>query len=339
MKIGIAHDSDAMARLLAEAVRHEPGWSAVWRADRSLAAPERCRAYPPDVLLLQCTPEVADLTRRIMRDTPCAIVLLTATRHVDTARVFGALAAGALNVVAEPAVDGQGRLAGIDAVVRALRTAGALRATVAPAPESEPLPAERPLPPLVVIGASTGGPTALAQVLAPIPREFAAAIVVVQHVAAEFSGDLLAWIGGRTHLPVRAASHGDLPARGVVLMAAGADDLWLERGLRLTYRRPRLDSFYHPSVDVFFESVASGWPTPGAAVLLTGIGRDGAQGLLALRRAGWMTIAQDAHSAVVDGMPRAARELGAADHVLPLAQIARLVRQFGEGAVRGEVRP
>jgi two-component system response regulator WspF len=181
---------------------------------------------------------------------------------------------------------------------------------------------------LVIVGASTGGPVALVTVLAGLPPTFHAAIVVVQHVGEEFCGELAQWLAGQIRLPARVAMRGDRPHPGEVVLAGGRDDLVMTPGLDLAYRRPVRQSFYHPSVDVFFKSVAAYWPTHGLAVLLTGIGRDGAEGLLALRSAGWSTIAQDQASSVVYGMPKAAVDLGAAAEVLSLEQIGPAINRF-----------
>jgi chemotaxis response regulator CheB len=190
--------------------------------------------------------------------------------------------------------------------------------------------------PLVALGASTGGPDALARVLAALPKPFPAAVVVVQHIAADFAANLATWLQGRSGLIVRLARDGDALRAGEVLLAGSNDHLVLRRDGKLGYTADPADYPYRPSVDVFFNSLATGWPKPGVAVLLTGMGSDGAMGLARLREAGWDTIAQDQATCVVYGMPKAAAELKAAGTVLPLPQIAaaigdRLRRATGTG--------
>jgi len=175
---------------------------------------------------------------------------------------------------------------------------------------------------LLVIGASTGGPKAVSDVLLGLPREGGPAIVVVQHVDAAFSTGLAAWLGSRTGHTVRVAQTDEPPQAGVVLVAGTNDHLVLTRDRVLTYRSEPRDLFYRPSVDVFYESVADHWPRPGAAVLLTGMGRDGARGMARLRTSGWHTIAQDEASSVVWSMPKAAIDAGGASETLPLDAIA-----------------
>jgi two-component system response regulator WspF len=181
------------------------------------------------------------------------------------------------------------------------------------------------VPPVVALGASTGGPEALAQILKSLPARFPAAVVTVQHIAAEFAPSLASWLEGQCHMPVRLARVGDELRPGEMLLAASDDHLLMRADRRLAYTADPVDYPYRPSVDVFFHSLASAWPRPGVAVLLTGMGSDGALGLLRLRERGWHTIAQDQASCVVYGMPKAAADRRAACQVLPLAQIPEAI--------------
>jgi two-component system response regulator WspF len=162
-------------------------------------------------------------------------------------------------------------------------------------------------------------------VLSAFRADFPAAVLIVQHIAAEFTPGLVHQLGQRCALPVRCARDGDHPAPGTVLVAASDDHLEVspERYLRYT---PFPKGYpFRPSIDVLFSSCASRWPQPGVGVLLTGMQTDGAEGLLRLKFAGWHTIAQDEGTCVVYGMPKAAAELGAASEVVPLPQIGPAV--------------
>jgi two-component system response regulator WspF len=183
----------------------------------------------------------------------------------------------------------------------------------------------------VVLGASTGGPEALARILNALPCDLPAAVVVVQHIAAEFAPSLTTWLQGRTRLRVRLALAGDQPAPGQVLVAGSNDHLVLASDHRLAYTPEPVDYPYRPSVDAFLASLAAFWPTAGVAALLTGMGADGARGLLRLRQAGWLTLAQDKETSVVYGMPQAAVRLGAACKVLPVGELAPAVLAHLEG--------
>ncbi|MGP0068400.1 MAG: chemotaxis protein CheB, partial [Isosphaeraceae bacterium] len=182
--------------------------------------------------------------------------------------------------------------------------------------------------PLVVLGASTGGPQALAGILARLPARFEAGVIIVQHVDAAFAPGLGQWLAEQSRRPVKLIEEGHRPAAGQVLLSVTDDHLVLGEDRRLRYSPEPRSACYRPSVDVFFDSVARNWPTPGVAVLLTGMFHDGAQGLLALRRTGWRTIAQDEASSVVWGMPKAAVAIGAAEEVLHLDQIAERITQL-----------
>src|SRR3954464_6899271 len=146
-----------------------------------------------------------------------------------------------------------------------------------------------------------------------------------QHSDETFASGMANWLGEPTGHRVELAAEGDRPARGRRLLAATNDHMVLTADRRLGYVVEPRDLSYRPSVDLLFASVAAHWPRPGVAALLTGMGRDGAEGLLRLRRRRWQTIAQDEATSVVYGMPRAAVEIGAAAQVLPLAKIAAAI--------------
>lgn len=175
---------------------------------------------------------------------------------------------------------------------------------------------------LIVIGASSGGPQAVATLLAGLPRDLPAAVVVVQHVELQFAPGLVDWLDGQVGLAVVAAAEGEVPREGRVYVAVRDRHLVLRANGTLGYTLATEGKTYRPSIDVLFASVARYWSGIACGVLLTGMGRDGALGLLELRRRGAYTVAQDRASSQVYGMPKVARELGAVDAVLPLQDIA-----------------
>jgi two-component system response regulator WspF len=198
-------------------------------------------------------------------------------------------------------------------------------------PEPAPSAPER----LVVIGASAGGPTALATILGDLPRDFAAAIVIVQHMDAQFLPLLATWLNERSGVPVRVARQGDPPVARAALLAGTADHLVCLKSQALGYTPEPLECVHRPSVDVFFESVARNWRGDVTGVLLTGMGNDGARGLKALRDHGRYTIAQDRRSSAVYGMPKAAAAIDAAVDILSLERIASTL----QGVLTGSRRP
>jgi two-component system response regulator WspF len=326
MRIGIVNDLMLATAALRRVVAATPGCTVAWTAANGEEAVAKALADPVDLILMDLVMPVMDgveATRRIMRQSPCAILVVTATvtGHLD--RVYDAMAHGALDAVQTPALGLSGEIEGAAplrdkiAVVRKLT-----RRTARPVASAASAPAAgADEPPLLAIGASTGGPQAVADILQALPAELPAAVVIVQHVDEHFAPGLAEWLTRRCGRPVRPALAGDRLERNRVLLAAGPDHLVLGPNGRLDYSPEPRDTSYKPSVDAFFLSAARRRGLRGCGVLLTGMGRDGAEGLLALRRAGFHTIAQDRASSVVWGMPKAAAELGAAVEVLPLSAI------------------
>ena len=173
-----------------------------------------------------------------------------------------------------------------------------------------------------MLGASTGGPNALAEILVRLPEKLKATIIIVQHVDAAFAPGLGQWLSDQAHRRVTLAVEGHRPVAPDILLSGTDDHLIMGEDRRLHYSVEPRAVCYRPSVDVFFSSLAKNWPTPGVAALLTGMGRDGAAGLLNLRSLKWRTITQDESSSVVWGMPKAAVDIGAAEEILPISRIA-----------------
>jgi two-component system response regulator WspF len=260
-----------------------------------------------------------EATRQIMVETPCAILLVTASVSGNMAQVFEAMGYGALDVVKTPVLGFHGHAQGREPLMEKITTIGKLIGPTTRAPTATT--PHRALAPLVVLGASTGGPMALAAVLSHLPADFPAAVVVVQHVDAQFSAGLATWLNNETALGVELALVGSRPTAGTIWVAGTNHHLVLTADLGLAYTPEPRSYLYRPSIDVFFNSVAHRWPGKGVGILLTGMGHDGASGLLDLRQAGWHTLAQDRASSVVYGMPKAAAELGAAVEILALENI------------------
>lgn len=338
MRIAIVNDMRLAIEALRRVVASVPGAEVAWVAEDGLQALEKCRVDRPDLVLMDLIMPVMDgveSTRRIMSECPCPVVVVTATVDGNASKVYDALGHGALDAVNTPTLGPQGDVGGGEALVRKIEMVRRMHRPSPPSREAT-APAAAPPPPcdpsrrearLVAIGASTGGPQALATILSALPRSFTLPVVVVQHVDAEFVPGLVRWLADQVDRPVRIAEPGALSA-GEVVVAGHNRHLVVEGSGRLGYRDEPSDVAHRPSVDVLFRSLAELRGTCGVAALLTGMGRDGADGLLALRRAGWCTIAQDRGSSVVWGMPGTAVQLGAACDVLPLSEIAaRIARE------------
>ncbi len=333
MRVAIVNDLPLAVEILRRTLALDPAHQLAWVAKDGAEAVRMCAADTPDVVLMDLIMPVMDgvaATREIMRKTPCAILVVTATVEGNAAKVFEAMGQGALDAVSTPVLGSGGRIEGAPELLDKIALLGRLlarpgdKAAEAPARHA---PAAARLP-FIALGASTGGPAVLAQLLAGLPADCPAAVLVVQHVDARFASGLADWLGASCRLPVTVAAEGQAPAAGRVLVAATDDHLVLGPDRTLHYTPEPRDCPYRPSVDALFESLAAYAPAPGLAALLTGMGRDGARGLLALRRAGWRTLAQDQASCVVYGMPKAAAEYGAAEAMLAPADLARELARF-----------
>ena len=183
---------------------------------------------------------------------------------------------------------------------------------------------------LIVVGASTGGPPALATILADLPSDLSVPVLVVQHMADGFVEGLADWLNGLSGLPVEMAQHGRRLRPGVVHVAPAGVNTLLRPGLRVELRTPPVGQFHVPGVDAAFASAAAVCGPQTVGVLLTGMGRDGAEGLRQLRASGALTIAQDEPTSVVWGMPAAAQALGAVEVELPLSQIGVVLAESVE---------
>lgn len=331
MKIGIVDDSPMAVKNLQLVLATAPEHQVIWTAHDGQEAVQLCAEKTPDLVLMDLMmPKMngVEATRRIMQNSPCAILVVTATVSGHSSKVFEAMGAGALDAVTTPMLEADKINENGKLLLEKIARIGVLLGlqpsrTTKNAP---PLPRARQAKEkeqdlLLVIGCSTGGPKALLDVLTCFDTTFPWPIVVIQHMEAMFSEGLVDCLNKQLRLPVKKVLEGAPLEKGVIHMPTTNDHLELNQGQRLHYTKAHKDNPYHPSVDIFFHSVAKNWPGLAIGVLLTGMGRDGAQGLLAMKQRGWHTIAQDEQSSVVYGMPKAAITLGAAGEVLPIKDI------------------
>lgn len=337
MRVAIVNDLKLAQLALRRLIESAEDGEVAWVAEDGREAIDMCRADTPDLILMDLVmPNVdgVEATRAIMVASPCPILVVTATIEGNLSKVYNALSAGALDAVSGPTFAEDGSLENAERVLRKMRT---MRRLMQPSKGLDALkrhrssgsfppptlPAER----LLVIGASTGGPQAIVDLINGLPADFRPPVVVVQHLDKTFVPGFVSWLGGQTGWPAECVEVGSKPKPGHILVAASRDHLVMGLARTLRYDVEPKELAYRPSVDAFYLSLKRNWPTAGVAVLLTGMGQDGAKGLLALRESGWATIAQDEASSVVWGMPRAAKELGAAERVLPLRDMGPYVER------------
>ena len=329
MRIGIVNDMPLAREALRRLVTSSGGHEVAWLANDGVEAVKAARLTPADLILMDLIMPGMDgveATRLIMSENPCPILIVTATVTGNCSMVYDAMGHGALDAADTPSIGPGGTLSGGEYLLAKISTVGKLTgklsgrfAAIPPGAATQGRP--RPEETLVAIGASTGGPNALAEVLSAFPKPWPTTVIIIQHVDVDFSAGLARWLSERSGHPVELAEAGKIALPGQFLLAGTNDHLVLEHGKRFCYCAEPLHYHYRPSVDVFFQSVARHWPALGVAALLTGMGRDGASGLLTLRRAGWLTIAQDESTSIVFGMPRAAAEMSAAMKILPISRI------------------
>jgi two-component system chemotaxis response regulator CheB len=344
IRVLVVDDSITVRQRLIEILRKDPEMEVIGEAGDGRGAIELTARLRPDVLTLDIVmPDMTGLgaTEHIMAHTPTPILIVSSSfNRGELFDTYAALAAGAVDVLDKSAA---GDPEWEDQLISAVRMVSKIKVITHPrgrhgpfarttAPPAMPTAATDPGPmvhaaglaarpiELLAIGASTGGPSAIAQVLGGIPAPYPLPILVVLHLDRQFGTAFAEWLDSRTSHAVRLAP---------------PDHHLIVHGRRLGLIRTPPRNHCRPAIDVLYDSLASELPGRVAAAVLTGMGRDGASGLLAIRRAGGATIAQDEATSVVYGMPRECVVLGAAERELPLAEIGPALAALGTARARG----
>ncbi len=308
--------------------------------------------HKPDVITMDINmPKMNGLeaTRRIMETSPAPIVIVSASFDPnDVDQSFRAMEAGAVAIAEKP--PGNGHPGYEDAARNLVQTVRLMsevrvvkrwnRSRFTGAADRDTFETTSVQAPgnikMVAIGASTGGPPVLQTILAGLPREFPVPVLIVQHIAKGFLEGMVSWLGQTTGLTVHIARYGDHPLPGHVYFAP--DDFHMEmRGGRIVLTRDKPENGTRPSVSHLFRSVTHAFGENIIGVLLTGMGKDGADELKVMKDKGAITIAQDEESSVVYGMPGEAMRLGAATYVLPPAKIAAVLKSLTSGRRTGNI--
>lgn len=347
VEVLIVDDSVAVQQLLTRILEADPGIRVAGAVSDGRRAVQFVRSRLPGVVVMDIHMPVMDgfeATRLIMESRPVPIVVCSAaTNPTDVATAFRVLEAGAVACVEKPVGlhhPDHARVADhLRQTVRLMSEVKVVRRwpRTPPRQDAIPRPVEGPSERRVIaIGASTGGPQALQQVLGDLPRDCGAPILIVQHIARGFLAGLAEWLQETTGRQIHIAGYGLVPKPGHAYFAPDDFHMGLqENGTILLTRQPPVEHL-RPSVSVLFRSVADVCGARAIGVLLTGMGRDGAADLKLMRDRGALTIAQDRETSVVNGMPGEAVRLGGASLVLPLTQIAdAIVRGVQRVALRG----
>ncbi|KAA2311399.1 chemotaxis response regulator protein-glutamate methylesterase [Pseudooceanicola sediminis] len=362
IRVLIVDDSASARRALTEILSEDPGINVLASAADAFDAAAKMRAELPDVILLDLElPRMDGLTflAKIMAQRPIPVVICSSHTEAGSQAAMKALEIGACEVIGKPRMSSRetrmeaqilltdavraaahaGRMRGYTSQARAMPVAPPVPFTPSPKLTADAiLPAPRKgvimppdLPVIVAVGASTGGTEALAQVLPKLDRS-TPPVVIVQHMPEKFTAAFANRLNGLCACDVREAANGDRPERGLVLIAPGDSHMIVKRqgkGYRVEVMRGPQVSRHRPSVDVLFRSVAIAAGAVATGILMTGMGDDGAQGLLEMRDAGADTLIQDEASSIVWGMPGEASRLGASDRAVPLGRISAEIQNAG----------
>ncbi len=334
IRVLVVEDSLTVRKRLVEVLGCDPDLEVVAEAPDGQRAIELCQLLRPDVMTLDMMLPIMTgvaVTEYVMAYCPTPILIVSAsTNRGELFKTYEALAAGALDVLEKPTANSEPDdwerrfvatvklISRIKVITHPRGRTTQMHRTVGFESSSR---GELSQPRVVAIGASTGGPAAILAILRDLPAKFPLPILIVLHLSEPFAAAMAEWLDGLSPIRVRYARDGELlPKSGILLAPPGQHLAWQNGQLRLTDGPERHSC--RPSVDVLFESLAREMGSGFVACLLTGMGKDGAQGLLAARQAGAMTFAQNEASSVVFGMPGEAIRLGAAQRVLSIEEIA-----------------
>jgi two-component system, chemotaxis family, protein-glutamate methylesterase/glutaminase len=346
IRVLIVDDSLFMRAAIAKALAAGP-FEVVGQAKDGSDALAQIARLAPDVVTMDFNmPGMtgADTVRQVMLQRPTPVVMFSAHTRQGAKETFDALAAGAVDFMTKPAGEVSLDLSKIaDELIRKLIIAAQARprAATPPAPtrpsgsftamrvsSSTSLPAAAPgtLPRLCVIGISTGGPAALSELVPALVPDLRVAVIIVQHMPGGFTGPLAERLDAMSRIVVREARAGDRPSPGTVLIAPGDRHLELDDRGQVALTDGPLVNGCRPAADVTMLSAARTYGRRALAIVMTGMGRDGAAGALAIKRADGKTLAQDQATSVIFGMPKAAIDAGAIDEIAALGDIATWLR-------------
>jgi two-component system chemotaxis response regulator CheB len=326
VRVLLVDDSQAFRQALALALGSDPTIEVVGQAADGRAAVALAQKLHPDVITMDVVMPVMDgleASKLILADHPVPIILMSTLARSDEQRMaLNALRLGVVDVTNKPVLAGPRARDGIAAVTKLVKAAAEV--DVKRRPRSGPVPSgQQPgvrRPELIAIAASTGGPPALERILGPLPLR-CPPVVVAQHLAPSFARGFADWLSSAIRRPVVPVEISEPLKEGTVYIAAEGKHIRVRRGWADAVRAE--PSELSPNADVLFRAAAAYYGDAALGLVLTGMGNDGAEGLLAMRKAGAWTVGQDRDSSVVYGMPRVAAEAGACVEVLPLDEIAQ----------------
>jgi two-component system chemotaxis response regulator CheB len=341
----VVEDSPVMQMLLVQILNSDPALAVCGTAGSGEQAVDFLKENKPDVIVMDIHMNGMDgfeTTRKIMETQPTPIVICTGSANAtEVMTTFRALEAGALAAVAKPTGPGHPDYQDLtDKLLQTVKSMAEVK-VVKRWPkrrqnDAVPVvsPNERPRAiKAVVIGASTGGPQVLQTILGGLPRDFSIPVLIVQHIAAGFLQGLIDWLNLTCGLQVHVATHGELLMPGQAYMAPDGYHMGVSATGRIVLSSHPAESGLRPAVGYLFRTAAEAWEGQAVAILLTGMGKDGADELKQLKDLGALTIAQDRESSVIHGMPGEAIKLGGARYVLSPEKIVQLLAGLSRNGV------
>ena len=326
IRVLLVDDSPSVRAMLRAMLEADPGIRVVGEAGDGKQAIAMTKALQPNVVTMDLQMPVMgglEAIGEIMADA--AVPILVVSGQADAGQAYAAISSGALDVMSKQDL-GQGPpLVAKVKLLAGVRVITHVRARPQPLPLPPPAkkPGDESFALVFAIAASTGGPQALAEVLAALPSEFPSPVLVAQHISAGFAAGLAEWLDLQCPLPVRLARDGDTLQPGVVFISPSEHNLAVARGGRLQLEPGDPSQIYHPSCDRLLSSLADAYGKRSVGVILTGMGSDGVAGIARIAQAGGLTLAQDQVSSVVFGMNAEAIRRGHAREVLALGELAK----------------
>lgn len=319
MNIAIVNDLDIEIEALKRLIEGIKGYNVIWIAKNGLEAIDKNKSHKPDLILMNLNMPIYDgakATKIIMEENPVPIIIISSSINLYQSKIFEAMGYGALDVSSIPINDNFNDILDNDLLKKIdmiAKLSGKSGVEINSRYENNSNYNK-----IVLIGASTGGPKVIAQILESLPKKIDGSIIIVQHLDKQFTQGMVDWLNNYTKIPIKVAKYGTEITNNAIFLVGGNEHIRINKQGKFELVENQIGYHFVPSINILFQSFADNYNLKGMAMILTGMGNDGANGLFELKKKGWQTFAQDEKSSVVYGMPKAAYENGAADKKLDI---------------------
>lgn len=328
MNIAIVNDLDIEIEALKRLIEGIKGYKVVWIAKNGFEAVEKNKNLKPDLILMNLNMPICDglnATKLIMQENPTPIIIISSSLHLYKSKIFEAMGYGALDAASIPVnIDNSGLtdnelLKKIDMISKLTGKLGV---------ETISNETIKSVKKIILLGASTGGPKVIAKILESLPNKINGSIVIVQHLDSQFTQGMVEWLNNYTKIPIKVAKYGLSLNDNCIYLVGGNEHYKINKHITFENVENHIGHHFIPSINILFQSFADNYSQSGLAIILTGMGNDGAKGLLSLKQKGWQTLAQDEESSVVYGMPKVAFETKAADKKLNIENLIIEINKY-----------